>query len=262
MRLEGKVTIITGGAQGIGLAFAERFLAEGATVAIADIDPAVEQTAKELSEKFASSPGAVSGHLVDISDVESTKNLAADVVALHGRIDVLLNNAGIYRGIIHADTTPEYFERVLQVNILGTWKMSHAVVPTMLGQGSGKIINIGSDAAYFYNAALWPTVDDLPSVSYGVSKWGIHGLTKFMAGTLGPRGINVNCIAPGITLTDATREGMPAEMIDASREQAIPLRRTAEPSDIAGTAVFFASADADLVTGQVLCVDGGMCMPA
>lgn len=262
MRLKGKVCVITGGAQGIGLAYAERFLAEGATVAIADISPAVSTTAKELAERFADSPGHVTGHLVDISDVPSTQHLVAEVIGEHGRIDVLLNNAGIYRGIEHASTSPEYLERVLSVNLVGTWKMSHAVVPTMLAQGSGKIINVGSDAAYFYNAALWPTVDDLPGVGYGLSKWGIHGLTKFMAGTLGPRGITVNCIAPGITMTEATIEGMPAEMIEASREQAIPLRRTAEASDIAGTAVFFASSDADLITGQVLCIDGGMCMPA
>ena len=258
MRLQDKVCLITGAASGIGRGFAERFASEGAIVAVADINESGgASTAAALSDNGAKA----SSHHVDISNLESTEQAAAEVIDKWGRIDVLVNNAGLYRGLDLVSTTEEYLNKVLQVNLIGVWRMSRAVVQPMAEQGSGKIINISSDAAYGYftHPMIGP---ELPNFSYGLSKWGVNGLTKYMAYVLGPKGINVNCISPGIVLTDATKEVLSAEMISGMEQSLLPLRRSLQPEDVAGTAVFFASSDADLITGQILCVDSGMFMPA
>ena len=258
MRLQDKVCLITGAATGIGLGYAMRFAQEGAIVAVADID---EPGGAQAAEVIRKSGARASFHHVDVADFESTNRTATDVATKWGRIDVLINNAALYRGLDLQSTSEDYLERVLSINLVGVWRMSSSVVSAMSAQRAGKIINVGSDAAYGYftHAMLGP---ELPNFSYGLSKWGVHGLTKFMAYVLGPKGINVNCISPGIILTDATKEVMSPDRIHALEQSMVPLRRSLEPADVAGAAVFFASSDADLITGQILCVDAGMFMPA
>lgn len=253
MRLNDKVCVITGAANGIGTAHARRFAAEGAIVALADVDgDGAARVATEIG-------GKASGHFVDIASDEACERLVAEVLETHGRIDVLLNNAAIYRGLQLLDTTPEYLEKVSQVNLWGAWRMTRAAARPMIRQGSGRVINQSSDAAYMYD--IYPTDgEELPNFAYGISKWGLNGLTKFMAGALGPHGINVNCISPGVVLTEATKEVVPQENIDAIAAN-VPLRRSLQPEDIAGAAVFFASEDSELVTGQILCVDAGAIKP-
>jgi 3-oxoacyl-[acyl-carrier protein] reductase len=258
MRLKDNVSLITGAAQGLGLAYAERFAAEGATLALADIDgELMEKTGRRLSQAGAK----VTWYQTNVSSVEDTERLSQAVLSDHGRIDVLINNAAIFRGIRHDDTTNEYLEKVMQVNLWGVWRMSRAVVPTMIEQGAGVIINQGSDAAYAFTTHPMKT-NQLPNFSYGWSKWGVHGLTKFMAGHLAPHSVRVNCISPGFILTEATKEVVGEERLQQTIESVVPMRTGLRPADVAGTAVFLASDDARYITGQIICVDGGLMMPA
>lgn len=264
MRLAGKTAIVTGAAQGIGKAYVERFLQEGANVAVADInDDLGKQTADDLAAL-----GEVMFIHADVSDAESARELASQVHRAWGRIDVLVNNAAIYYGIDFSDRSFEYLQKVMAVNMFGPWTVSRAVAPYMVKQGKGKIIHQSSDAAFLY-AGLdiqYPTPDDdefeLPTFHYSWSKWGLVGLTRFMAAVLGPKGINVNCICPGVTNTEATRVG--AEALGGGFTDLLvqfsALRKQLEPGDLCGAAVFFASDDSDLITGQTLSVDAGMHM--
>jgi NAD(P)-dependent dehydrogenase (short-subunit alcohol dehydrogenase family) len=253
MRLQDKVCIITGAANGIGTAHAKRFAAEGATVALADLDgEGAERVAAEIG-------GSASGHFVDIAQDAACEQLVDEVLEAHGRIDVLVNNAAIYRGVKLLDTTPEYLAKLADVNLWGVWRMTRAAARPMIRQRSGSVINQSSDAAYMYT--IYPTTgEELPNFGYGITKWGVNGLTKFMAGALGPHGINVNCISPGVVLTEATKEVVPDDQIEMIAA-GVPLRRSLQPEDITGAAVFFASEDASLITGQILCVDAGASMP-
>ena len=258
MRLKDKVAIITGAGQGIGLAYAARFLDEGAKVAIAEINQAQGQKA---ADELASQSEVVFIH-TDISDEASAEACAAQVKERFGRIDVLVNNAALYHDIDNRDNSYEYLQHVFAINQHGTWLMIRAVAPYMVEQGGGKVINQSSGAAYTYVIPLGSdTFRGVSSFSYSQTKWGIIGLTKFLAGQLGRHGITVNCIAPGVVMTDATKKVVPEHLLEAVHLMSA-LRRNLEAEDVAGAAVFFASDDADLVTGQVLCVDGGMNMPA
>lgn len=256
MRLEKRVAIITGAAQGIGKAYAQRFAREGATVVVADIrTEAAEATARECGN------GAI-GLAVDVSSEASTKQLADQVADRFGRIDVLVNNAAIYYDLDRGAQTLEYFNKVLSVNLTGAWLMSRAVERFMKRQKSGKIIHQSSTAAYLANVGMVNTDDPdapMPPFHYSVAKIGIVGLTKYMAGALGPWGINVNAIAPGVTLTEATKKVVP-EGILSSLVMFSALRKPLGPEDLTGTAVFLASDDSAMMTGQTLVVDGGMVM--
>ncbi|HZP40007.1 MAG TPA: SDR family oxidoreductase [Candidatus Binatia bacterium] len=259
MRLEGRVAIVTGAAQGIGKAYALRFAREGAHVVVADIrEEAARAVAAECS---AVGPEALAVG-VDVASEPSTQALAARTVERFGRIDVLVNNAAIYYDLDRSQNTLEYFNKVLAVNLTGAWLMSRAVERTMKRQRKGKIIHQSSTAAYLGNVGLVDTENPdtpMPPFHYSVAKNGLAGLTKYMAGALGPWGINVNAIAPGVTLTEATKKIVPEEMASAL-VMFSALRKPLQPEDLTGTAVFLASADSDLMTGQVLVVDGGMVM--
>jgi len=259
MRLSQRVAIITGAAQGIGRAYAERFLAEGARVVIADVSAEQgELTAKELG-----GPDEVLFVHTDISDEQSTLECARRVREHFGGIDVLVNNAAIYSEIDYEDQSLEYLKRVFDVNLHGAWLMARAVAPAMVERGRGRIVNQSSDAAYLYVPQQFeePVFEELRSFSYNQTKWSIVGLTKFLAVQLGQHGITVNCISPGPVMTEATRKGVRPERITELARQAA-LKKVLEPEELAGSVVFFASDDAACVTGQVLCVDGGLCMPA
>ena len=256
MRLRDRVAIITGAAQGIGRAYALRFAREGAHVVVADIR---EEQARAVAAECGGD--AVGLHL-DVADEASTQRLAAATVERFGRIDVLVNNAAIYYDLDRSQNTLAYFNRVLSVNLTGAWLMSRAVERTMKHQRKGKIIHQSSTAAYLGNVGMVNTEDPdapMPPFHYSVAKNGISGLTKYMAGALGPWGINVNAIAPGVTMTEATKKIVPEAMAEALIMFSA-LRKALQPEDLTGTAVFLASDDSDLMTGQVLVVDGGMIM--
>jgi len=256
MRLKDQVAIITGGGQGIGRAYAQRFAREGARVVVADVNEANAQAvAQELG-------GEAVGLKVDVSDEASCARLAAAVLERRGRIDVLVNNAAIFHGLDRRDQSLDYFNKILSVNMTGVWLMTRAVERTMKHQKRGKIINQSSTAAYMSNTGFVDTSNpDQPSppFHYSLAKLGVSGLTKYFAGALGPFGINVNAICPGVTMTEATKTVVPEQIIQAIVSNTA-LRRALEPEDLTGTAVFLASTDSDLMTGQVLVVDGGMIM--
>jgi 3-oxoacyl-[acyl-carrier protein] reductase len=258
MRLSERVAIITGAAQGIGRAYAERFLAEGARVVIADF---AEEQGRRTAEELRAKGDVLFVH-TDISDEQSALECARLTRERFGAIDILVNNAAIYAEIDYENQSYAYLKRVFEVNLHGAWLMARAAVPAMVEQRRGRILNQSSDAAYLYvpKQFVQPVFSEVRSFSYNQTKWGIVGLTKFLAVQLGQYGITVNCISPGPVLTDATRAGVrPARLAELEAQSA--LKRVLEPEDLAGTAVFFASDDAAWVTGQVLCVDAGLAMP-
>jgi 3-oxoacyl-[acyl-carrier protein] reductase len=256
-RLQGRVAIITGAGQGIGLAYAERFLAEGAKVVVAEIN----EERSDAAMKQLAGTGDALAVATDISDEQSALNCAKQTTDAFGRIDILINNAALYYDIDNARNDYEYLQRVFAVNLHGAWLMSRAVAPAMVEQEWGRIINQSSGAAYMYTMMPPGPFQEVSAFTYSQTKWGIVGLTKFLAGQLGQYNITVNCIAPGVTMTEATRKIVPEEYIDLIPSMSA-MKRKLEAWDLTGAAVFFASDDANLVTGQVLCVDGGASMPA
>lgn len=257
-RLAGRVAIVTGAGQGIGKAYAARFLDEGAKVVVADYHP---ERGKAALEEL-SSRGEVIFVPTDISEPASCDECVRQTVDTFGTVDILVNNAALFYDIDMEDNSYEYLQRVFSVNLHGAWLMARAVAPTMTTQRWGRIINQSSGAAYLYN--LVPPkeqFEELGAFTYSQTKWGLVGLTKFLAGDLGQFNVTVNCIAPGVTLTDATRKIVPPEFLGIATTMNV-MNRALEPEDLTGAAVFFASDDAAFVTGQVLCVDGGLCMPA
>jgi len=259
MRLKDKVAIITGGSQGIGREYALRFAREGAKVVVADIR---EAQAREVVQEIANLGGEGLALGIDVSKEEDTKRLAATTHERFGRIDILLNNAAIFYDMQLEDQSLEYFNKILSVNLTGVWLCTRAVEPYMKRQHKGKIIHQSSTAAYIGNAGMVDTSDpDKPSPAphYSVAKIGVSGLTKYMAGYLGPWGIRVNAICPGLTLTEAAKRIVPEEMM-SMLPMFNALKCALQPQDLTGTAVFLASEDSDLMTGQVLVVDGGMIM--
>jgi 3-oxoacyl-[acyl-carrier protein] reductase len=259
MRLKDKVAIITGGSQGIGRAYALRFAREGARVAVADIR---EDQAQGVVEEIRKLGGDGLAIRTDVSNEADVQAMAATTVEKLGRVDILLNNAAIFYDLEREDHSLEYFNKVLSVNLTGVWLCTRAVEPFMKRQGKGKIIHQSSTAAYMGNAGVVDTSDPdlpMPPFHYSVAKMGVSGLTKYMAGALGPWGINVNAICPGLTLTEAAKKVVPEDMM-ALLPSFNALKKALQPEDLTGTAVFLASEESDLMTGQVLVVDGGMIM--
>lgn len=252
MRLTEKVAIITGAGQGIGEAYARRFAREGATVVVADIN---EEKGRAVA---ASIGGAAVFERVDVADEADTQRCAKAVHDRFGRIDVLVNNAAIFYGIDHFDSSLAYLRKIFDVNYFGTWLMCRAVFPYMEQQGSGSVINQSSSAAWMH--PVMPMPAGLPSFHYSVTKAAINALTHFMAGTVGICGIRVNAIAPGPTLTEATRAGVDDATMEMIVNMMMAIKRPLDPDDVTGTAVWLASDDSKMVTGQVIPVDGGMIM--
>jgi 3-oxoacyl-[acyl-carrier protein] reductase len=203
MRLEGRVAVVTGGGQGMGRAYAQRLLEEGAKVAIAEIDrERGERAAAELCEI-----GEAHFVPVDISDEVSVATCVQRVVDDLGGIDILLNNAALYDKLEFGNRSLDYLRQVNDVNLNGTWLMSRAVAPVMVAAEYGRIINVSSTTAYLYTTPMAPAegFEGLDSYAYPMSKWSVLGLTKFMAGQLGRYNITVNTIMPGFTLTEASK---------------------------------------------------------
>jgi len=257
-RLADRTAIITGGGNGIGLAYAMRFAREGAKVVIADVDEAAGESAAER----VSAHGAARFVRTDVSDPASVEACAAAAVDAFGSLDILINNAALYGDWDMRDQSYEYLQRVFEVNQHGVWLMTRAVAAQMVRQRSGRIINQASGAAYNYAPPPSPngTFHGLGSFSYSQTKFGVIGLTKFSAAQLGRFGVTVNCIAPGVVDTEATRKAVPGDLLERlAAEQPVP--GIIQPEDLTGAAVFFASDEARYVTGQILVISGGRHMP-
>lgn len=248
MRLTGKVAIVTGAGSGIGRAIALRMAAEGARVAVADID----LRAAEATVAF--STGELAAAHCDVTSLESVRGLAAEVRRRWGRIDTLVNNAGWDRMEPFLESQPETWDKVIAINLRGAINCCHAVLPTMVEQGHGSVISISSDAG---------RVGSTGEAVYSACKAGIIGFSKTIAREMARHQVRVNVVCPGPTQTafldQVTSEEGGARIID-SMVRGIPFRRLGEPNDIAGAVVFFASDDASFVTGQVLSVSGGLTM--
>ncbi|MER2046996.1 MAG: 3-oxoacyl-ACP reductase FabG [Solibacillus sp.] len=243
MRLANKVAIITGGAGGIGLAAVKRFLEEGAKVAIVDYD-------KQQGEKMEAELGEnVAFFAVDVSKLADVKEMVEQVVDRFGKIDILINNAGITRDATLVKMSEEDFEKVIQINLNGVYYCTQAVAPHMIAQGSGKIISTSSVSGVYGNFG---------QTNYAATKAAIIGMTKTWAKELGRKGINVNAVAPGFTATPMV-EKMPEKVLQ-QMEGITSLQRLGKPEDIANAYLFLSSDEASYITGHVLQVDGGIMM--
>ena len=259
-RLDGRVAVITGAGGGIGYEYAKRFLEEGAKVVIAEIDDERGQAA--AVQLTAETDGAdVVAVPTDIADEASVQACVDMTVECFGPADILVNNAAIYGGLDTLDNSPEYLRTVFDVNLHGQWLMARALAPAMVERGRGRIVNIASIAAYLHQVgAMMPDFTEVGSFAYAQSKWGVIGMTRLLAGQLGQHGVTVNCIAPGLTMTEATDNVVP-DFAQPIFEQMSASKRNVQPDELTGTALFLASDDAALVNGQVICVDGGTVMP-
>ncbi len=253
MRLENKVAIITGGAQGIGRAYCLRFAEEGAAVAIVDLR---EDQAKAVAKEIGDKGGKAISIVADITDEEGVGNMSARVKEEFGRIDVLINNAALYYDQDITDQSIDYLRKNLEINLIGQLICARAVFPTMKEQGSGSIINIASTAAYPLPLPSMPA-ENFATNAYGLSKSGLIYQTKMMARQAGPVGVRVNAIAPGVTMSEATKKIVPEFALDGLKSGAC-LGTTLEPDDLTGTALYLASEDSRLMTGQTLVVDAGV----
>lgn len=256
MRLEGKAAIVTGAARGIGREYALRFAQEGASVAIVDL---LEDGAKETAALIEDTGGTALAISADVTSEEQMAAAAERTVKELGQIDILVNNAALYGDMNIADQSIEYFEKVLHINILSVVISSRAVYPSMKERGSGSIINIASTAAYPLPVPIPPGLPFIPISGYSVSKAAVINLTKSMAVAVGSSNIRVNAIAPGLTMTQATKDVVPDFAME-SITKATALEGALEPTDLTGTAVYLASDDSAHMTGQILVVDGGLVM--
>jgi len=246
MRFENKVVIVTGGSRGIGYATVEGFLREGATVVLcASREETAVKAVATLKEAYPTA--SVEGIWPDLADYDAVKAAFDAVAAKYGKIDVLVNNAGISDSTPIDKYTKDVFDKVIDLNVTGVFNCSRAVCDHMLAQGTGVILNTSSMVSISGQQA---------GVAYPTSKFAVNGFTLSLARELGPRGIRVNAVAPGITETDMMK-AVPKEVIEPMIAR-IPLRRLGTPADIANAFLFLASDEASYISGVVLSVDGLM----
>jgi 3-oxoacyl-[acyl-carrier protein] reductase len=246
-RYADRVVIVTGAARGIGAATAQRFADEGASVAVLDLDqPSAAAAAEGLG-----APKAI-GLACNVADTESVEAAVAQVVEELGKVDVLVNNAGVTRDNLLFKMTDEDWDTVMNVHLRGSFLMTRAVQKHMVAAKYGKILNLSSVSA----------LGNRGQANYSAAKMGLQGFTRTLALELGPFGINANAIAPGFIVTDMTddtarRVGVEPEEFRKAAAERNPVRRVGYPEDIAAAAAFLCSDEASYITGQVLYVDGG-----
>ena len=243
-RLLNKVSIITGAAQGIGLATALKFAAEGATVIVCDMHAASVDAAVAQCRALGAS---AEGFVADVTQRAAIDALVAQVVAQFGRIDVLVNNAGITQDARLQKMTIEQFDKVIDVNLRGVFHCAQAVADVMVAQGNGVILNASSVVGIYGNFG---------QTNYAASKFGVIGFTKTWSRELGPKGIRVNAVAPGFVSTPMVA-AMPTKVVQ-DLEAKVPLRRLGQPEEIANVYAFLASDEASYINGAVIEVSGGM----
>jgi len=247
MRFENQVAVVTGAGRGIGQAIAVRLASEGARVAcISRTQTNARKTASEIS---ATQPDAAKAYAVDVADHAAVQKIGAQILEDFGRIDILVNNAGVTRDGLSMRMSTEDWDIVINTNLKGAFNFVQATERAMIKQRSGRIINISSVIGLIGNAG---------QTNYAASKAGLIGLTKSLARELASRNITVNAVAPGFIRTDMTA-GLSDE-IKKTLQSRIPLGKTGTPEDIASAVAFLASAEASYITGQVICVDGGIVM--
>ena len=243
--LSGKIALVTGGARGIGKAIAKKLSEQGAFV-IVNYAGSVDR-ANQTIEEIKSAGGDGVAIQCDVSDFAACGELAAKVLADYGRLDILVNNAGITKDNLIMKMSEQDYDAVLNTNLKGSFNLIHHFSRSFLKQRSGKIINISSVSGVMGNAG---------QANYSASKAGLIGLTKSVARELASRGICVNAVAPGFIETEMTEK-----MLDSAKQAAlgmIPLGKMGKPEDIAQVVAFLADESGDYITGQVICVDGGM----
>ncbi len=244
MKLEGRVAIITGAAAGIGFATAQRFAAEGARLVLCDVN---ETRVREAAERLAADGASVDAHKVDVTNRAEVDAMVAATLARHGRIDVLVNNAGITKDARLAKMTEAQFDAVIDVNLKGVFNCAQAVAGVMTEQGRGVILNASSVVGLYGNFG---------QTNYAASKFGVIGFTKTWARELGPKGVRVNAVCPGFVNTEILQT-VPDKVLDGMKEHCW-MRRLAEPSEIAAIYAFLASDDASYVNGTAIEASGGM----
>lgn len=244
--LEGSVVVVTGAGSGIGRATALRLAADGATVVAADIN---EDSCKETVELIGAAGFKARAAHVDIADLESVTSFHRSVMDIEGHCDVLVNNAGWEEIKPFLDTTQDFWNRIVSINLLGPITVTHTFLTEMTKRGSGRIVNVSSDAG---------RVGSTGETVYAGAKGGVIAFTKSLAREVARYGISVNCVCPGPTDTPAFAR-VP-ERLKEALIRAIPLRRLAQPEDIANAIGFFASPRSSYLTGQVLSVSGGLTM--
>jgi NAD(P)-dependent dehydrogenase (short-subunit alcohol dehydrogenase family) len=249
MRLKDKVALVTGGAKGLGRAFAVELAKEGAKIMVVtrkDMD-----NLKKTVRQIQNLGGEAALFQADVASEKETLSMAAATIKAFGKIDILVNNAAIYDGIKRKpfyEIDPDEWDLVMNVNVKGAFLAARAVFPHMRDQGYGKIVNLSSEVFFTGSHGF---------AHYVSSKGGIIGLTRALAVELGPYNICVNCVAPGFTDTEASRSLADLSKYDTSKT---PLNRLEKPEDLTGAALFFASSESDFITGQTLLVDGGRAM--
>jgi 3-oxoacyl-[acyl-carrier protein] reductase len=243
MRLKDKVAIITGSARGIGQATALKFAAEGAKVVVCDLD---RKAVDEVVAQIVGARGQAIGFTVNVTDKASIAAMVKGVTDQYGRIDVLVNNAGIVDDAMFRKMTDEQFERVIDVNLKGTYNCARAVVDIMIAQNAGVILNASSVVGIYGNFG---------QTNYAASKFGVIGMAKTWARELGRKGIRANAVCPGFVETTILKS-IPEKVMQAMIDR-VPLGRLARPEEIANTYAFLASDEASYINGAVIEVSGG-----
>ncbi|UED72406.1 SDR family NAD(P)-dependent oxidoreductase [Brevibacillus sp. DP1.3A] len=244
MRFQGKVAIVTGAGKGIGKAIIQKFAQEGALVTVADIhNQLCEETAFEINR----AGGRAIASVVDVTKAEDTEKLIEKTVQAYGRVDILINNAGIVRDMKITDMHEDDWDQVLDVCLKGAFLCAKYAAPYMIEQQYGKIVNISS-RAYLGNPG---------QANYSSAKAGIIGLTRSLAKELGKHNINVNAIAPGLIETDALKSHAKYEKIKELQKRDTPIPRVGLPEDVANAVLFFASDESSYISGDILHVSGG-----
>ncbi len=244
MKLDGKVAVITGAAGGIGAATARLFAREGAKLSISDMD---EIRLAKIAEEIKGIGAEVIRTKVDVADANSVQAMIDATMHMFGKIDILINNAGIIRDAMSWKMTDDQWDLVVDINLKGTFNCCRAVLPIMRSQNYGKIVNTSSVSS----------LGNPGQANYSAAKAGISALTKTLALEAARNGININCVAPGFIDTPMT-QSMPQEMVQRMIEENVPLRRMGQPEEVARLHLYLVSDDSSFITGQIIFIDGGV----